>query len=213
VAHQLMRQRKDAFGSHQALTPPRVLTSLTQAHGVEFNSINERFLGDRPSVRGAPAQCLAVGFARASDIDAGDLSERDKLDSVDLDLTGPDSVAAALLDLRPLPQSDRERDVSGQNVVAQLAAELHTQDASAGDAPRDPGRSVYEPYGMRTGYSQRAENDEHRQSPKFMAGGSRRRVKGRRRRSEPLASRQPRAIVLPTGRQPDGLGVPRAPWR
>jgi hypothetical protein len=36
-----------------------------------------------------------------------------------------------LLDSRALPQSDRQRDVSGQNVVAQLAAELHIGDASA----------------------------------------------------------------------------------
>jgi hypothetical protein len=40
-------------------------------------------------------------------------------------------VHRALLGLRPLPQSDRQRDVSGQNVVAQLAAELHARDASS----------------------------------------------------------------------------------
>src|SRR3954468_10734792 len=38
--------------------------------------------------------------------------------------------APALLDLRPLPEPDRQRDVAGQDVVAQLAAELHLADAS-----------------------------------------------------------------------------------
>jgi hypothetical protein len=71
----------------------------------------------------------AVGFARSSDVLVCDRRERNKLDGIDLDLTRADAVAAALLDPRPLPQSDRERDVSGQNVAAQLAAELHTRDA------------------------------------------------------------------------------------
>jgi len=74
-------------------------------------------------------QPLAVGLARSSDVLTADRRERDELDGVDLDLTGADTVAAALLDPRPLPQSDRERDVSGQDVVAQLAAELHARDA------------------------------------------------------------------------------------
>ena len=78
----------------------------------------------------APTQRLTVGLADPSDVLAGDRRERDKLDVVDLDLTGADPVAAALLDPWLLPQSDRERDVSGQDVVAQLAAELHAPDAS-----------------------------------------------------------------------------------
>lgn len=81
-------------------------------------------------LRGAVAQRLAVGLPRSSDVLPGDRRERDKLDGADLDLTGADPVAAALLDPRPLPQPDRESDVSGQNVDAQLAAELHTRDAS-----------------------------------------------------------------------------------
>ena len=81
-------------------------------------------------MRGALAQRLTVGLAGPSDVLAGDRRERDKLDGVDLDLTGPDPVAAALLDPWPLPQPDRERDVSGQDVVAQLTAELHVPDAN-----------------------------------------------------------------------------------
>ena len=84
---------------------------------MELDSIHERVLVDRPGVGGALAQGLAVGLAGSSHVRPGDRRERDKLDGVDLDLTGTDPVAAALLDPWPLPQSDRERDVSGQDVV------------------------------------------------------------------------------------------------
>ena len=50
-------------------------------------------------MRGALAQRLAIGLARSSDVLPSDRRERDKLDGVDLDLTGADPVAAALLDL------------------------------------------------------------------------------------------------------------------
>ena len=97
---------------------------------MELNSIDERVLVDRSGVRGALTQRLAVELTGSSDVVPGDCSERDKLDGVDLDLTGADSLTAALLYPWPLPQSHRERNVSGQDVVAQLAAELHTRDAS-----------------------------------------------------------------------------------
>jgi hypothetical protein len=103
---------------------------------VELNAINERVLVDRPRMCGALAQRLAVGLAGSSDILRADRRERDKLDDIDLDLTGPGPVAAALLDPWPLPQSDGERDVSRQDVVAQLAAELHAREANC-DVPRD----------------------------------------------------------------------------
>jgi hypothetical protein len=100
------------------------------AHRVEFNSMDECVLIDRPGVRGALAQRLAVGLAGSSDVRSGDCRERDELDGVDLDLAGTDAVAATLFDPWLLPQADRERDVSGQDVVAQLATELHTRDPS-----------------------------------------------------------------------------------
>jgi hypothetical protein len=81
-------------------------------------------------VRGAVAQRLAVGLAGSPEIRLGDRRERDELDGVDLDQTRADPVAAALLNLRPLPQPDRHGDIAGQDVIAQLAAELHTPDAS-----------------------------------------------------------------------------------
>jgi hypothetical protein len=100
--------------------------SASGAYRVELNSIDERVLVDRAGVRGALAQRLAVWLAGLSDVLRGDRRERDELDVVDLDLTGGDPVPAAPLDLRARPQPDRERDVSRQDVVAQLAAELHT---------------------------------------------------------------------------------------
>ena len=78
-----------------------------------------------PACVPAAAQGLAVHLAGSPDVRLGNRRERDKLDGVDLDQTGPDPVAATLLDLWPLPQPDRQRDIAGQDVIAQLAAELH----------------------------------------------------------------------------------------
>src|SRR4051812_30028594 len=98
---------------------------------MELDPVDEGVLVDRPRVGGAVAQGLAVGLAGQSDVRLGDRRERDKLDGVDLDQAGADPVAAPLLDLWPLPEPDRERDIAGQDVIAQLAAELHIRDASA----------------------------------------------------------------------------------
>src|SRR5262245_40308938 len=103
---------------------------------MELDPIDEGVLVDRPSVRGAVAQGLAVGLARPADVRLGDRRERDKLDRVDLDQTGANAVAAALLDLWPLPQPDRHRDIAGEDVIAQLAAEVHTADANWCRSPR-----------------------------------------------------------------------------
>src|SRR4051812_49907051 len=97
---------------------------------MELDPVDEGVLVDRPRVCGAVAQGLAVGLAGSPDVRLGDRGERDELDGVDLDQPGADAVAAALLDLRTLPQPDRERDIAGQDVIAQLAAELHLPDAT-----------------------------------------------------------------------------------
>jgi hypothetical protein len=96
-------------------------------HRVKLNPVDERVAVDRPGVRCAAAQGLAVRLARSSDVPIRDRRERDQLDRIDLDLTRTDAVAAALLDPWLLPQSNRERDVSSKDVVAQLAAELHNR--------------------------------------------------------------------------------------
>src|SRR4051794_20791299 len=97
---------------------------------MELDPVHERVLIDRPRMRGAVAQSLAVRLAGSPDVRFGDRSKRDKLEGIDFDQTGAHWVAAALLDLWPPPQPDRQRDVAGQDVVAQLAAELHIPDAS-----------------------------------------------------------------------------------
>jgi hypothetical protein len=97
---------------------------------VELNSIDERVLIDWPGVGGTLAQRLAIGLAGSSHVLSGDRRERQKLDGIDLDLTGAHPVAATLLDPWLLPESNGERDVTGQDVVAQLAAELHARHAS-----------------------------------------------------------------------------------
>jgi hypothetical protein len=58
---------------------------------VKFNSIDERVLVDRPGVRGAPAQRLAIGLAGSPEVLCRDCRERDKLDCVDFDLARADA--------------------------------------------------------------------------------------------------------------------------
>ena len=111
-------------------TPTRTPNSLVGAHRAELDPVDEGVLVYRPRVRGAVAQGLAVGLASSPDLRPGDRRERDKLDGVDLDQTWADPIAAALPDLRPLPEPDRQRDIAGEDVIAQIAAELHTPDAS-----------------------------------------------------------------------------------
>ncbi len=97
---------------------------------MKLNAIYGRVFVDGPGVRGPLAQGLAIRLAGSSDVLFGDCRKRDLLDRVDLDLAEADRVAATLLDPWPLPQSNRERDLSGEDVAAQLAAELHTADVS-----------------------------------------------------------------------------------
>jgi hypothetical protein len=75
-------------------------------------------------------------------------ANRDQLDAVHLDQTEADPVAAAPLDLRPLPQPDRQHDIAGQDVIAQLVAELHprTLPATATDAVRRSSQAWLPPH-------------------------------------------------------------------
>ncbi len=106
---------------------------------MEFDSVDEGVLFYRPGVCGALTQCLAVILPGTSDILIRDRCERNEFDRVDLDLAETDPVAPAFLDLQPLPQPDRERDVSGQDVVSQLTAELHTENARCWRVIAGPG--------------------------------------------------------------------------
>jgi hypothetical protein len=92
---------------HRACRQARTCGSVFEDQRVKFDPVDEGVLVDRPRVRGAAAQGLAVGLAGSLDVCLGDCRERDKLDGVDFDQTGADPVVAALLGLRPLPQPDR----------------------------------------------------------------------------------------------------------
>src|SRR5215211_4801665 len=102
-----------------------------------LGSLDEGVVVDGPGMRGSVAQGLAVGLAGLSDVRLGDRRERDKLDGVDLDQAGSDPVAAALLDLWPLPQPNRQRDIAGRTSSrnSRLKARL-----CAGDARPAPAR-------------------------------------------------------------------------
>jgi hypothetical protein len=54
-----------------------------RVHRVELDPIDESVLVDRPGVRRAVAQRLAVGLPSASDVFLGDRRERKKFDRVD----------------------------------------------------------------------------------------------------------------------------------
>src|ERR1700729_4019039 len=97
-----------------------------RVHRVKLNSIHERVVIDRPRMRGTLAQGLAVGLAVSADVLPGARRERHEVGGVDLDLTRPDPIAPALLDPWPLPQSDRERDVSPPHAAPPLPPPLHT---------------------------------------------------------------------------------------
>lgn len=99
---------------------------------MKLDSVDERVLVYRPGMRGTLTQCLTVELAGESDVLFGDRRERDELDGVDLDLAEPDPVTAALFNAWPFPESDRKRDIPAQDVVAQLAAELHTATLAPG---------------------------------------------------------------------------------
>ena len=64
---------------------------------MELNAVDERVLVNRAGVCRTLAQRLAVRLAGSSDVLRADRCERDQHDVVDLDLTGADPVATALL--------------------------------------------------------------------------------------------------------------------
>jgi hypothetical protein len=104
--------------------------SVLRVDGVELDAIHECVVIDRSGVRSALTQRFAVGFPSESHVRSGDRGERDELDGVDLNLAGTNPIVTTRLDARPLPQPDRERDLSRQNVISQLAAEVHRRDAT-----------------------------------------------------------------------------------
>src|SRR3954471_11020989 len=81
-------------------------------------------------MRGSLAKHLAVGLTGTRHVLSGDGREGEQLDRVDLDLEAVARVPTAGLDLGPLPQSDRHRDVARADALAQLRAEHHAASVS-----------------------------------------------------------------------------------
>jgi len=92
---------------------------------MERNPVEQRVVGDRPGVRGAPSQRLAVGLAGPADVGVGDLGEGHQVHAVDLNLDPADSVAPAHLGVGTPPQAAGDGDVARCDVVVQFPAELH----------------------------------------------------------------------------------------
>ena len=98
-----------AEGVRQARPPrrdePPELTRLR--HDVELDPVEEGVVVDRPGVGGAPAERFSVEFTGPPYVGLRHTRERHQLDRVDLDGDRPDSISAADLDLRSLPEPER----------------------------------------------------------------------------------------------------------
>ncbi|HEX4258332.1 MAG TPA: hypothetical protein VH089_24810, partial [Streptosporangiaceae bacterium] len=94
---------------------------------MEFDPVQQGAVVDGTRVGGPAPQGLPVRLPGPPHVGLADVGERDQLDGVHLDQrpARADRVATARLDLGPLPQPERHRDLSGQHVVPQFLAELH----------------------------------------------------------------------------------------
>lgn len=92
---------------------------------MELDAVEESVLVDWPGMRGPCSERFEVRFAGPLDIDAVDRTERDQLDRINLDVAFAHAVATSRLHLRPLPESERDRDVTRHYVCPQLPTELH----------------------------------------------------------------------------------------
>lgn len=81
-------------------------------------------VADRPGVGGPVPKRLAIDLARCGNVAVGHGREGQHLDGVDLDDDTGSAVAAALLDLRPAPEPDRDSDLAAGNPIAKVAADI-----------------------------------------------------------------------------------------
>ena len=75
--------------------PPAAPPRRPLSHDVEFHSIHESLVLNRPGMSGTAAECFKVWLTRASYVGKADRPEGHELDGVDLDRDRADRVAAA----------------------------------------------------------------------------------------------------------------------
>jgi hypothetical protein len=84
----------------------------TVVDDMEIHAIDQRVLRDRTSMGGPFTKRFSVLLTRASHVVGSDGAEGHQLDRVDLDFRGANRIATRDLHLRPLPQAERDRDLS-----------------------------------------------------------------------------------------------------
>jgi len=92
---------------------------------MERDPKQDRLIVDRPSMGGPSSQRLPVFLSGSADVGIIDEGEGDGFDGLNLDQTITDAVPTAGLHLGSLPESERDRYVTGQHGGSKLAAELH----------------------------------------------------------------------------------------
>lgn len=92
---------------------------------VEIHAIDQRVLRDRTSVGSPFSKRFPISLTGAAGVVGCDRAKGHQLDRVDLNLHGPNRVPTRDLHLRPLPQPERDRDLSGGNTVTQVPTKLH----------------------------------------------------------------------------------------
>src|SRR5215469_1129722 len=121
IAH----DRHGAAAARPAMRTVPIRREAQFLHDMKLNPVHERVVVHGSRVRGAAAQRLEVRLTRPVHVGTSHRRERDQLDGVNLDKRRAYRVTPADAHLRPAPQSERQRDVAGRDVLAQLPAELH----------------------------------------------------------------------------------------
>jgi hypothetical protein len=90
-----------------------------------FEAVDQGVVADGSGVRGTPAKRIEVAITGASNVIRRHRGERQQLNGVNFDDSAVARVTTTSLDLRPLPQPDRHRDVACGDALAQFRAEHH----------------------------------------------------------------------------------------
>lgn len=94
-------------------------------HHVKLDPMDESALVDRARVGRPISQGLTISLSRSGEVVVGHSREGQHLERVDLDDDPGSPIAATNLDLRPIPQPDRDCDLAAYNGVAKVSTEHH----------------------------------------------------------------------------------------